>query len=154
MRRREDARFLANRDRELLRLERGFASGRYHLFRDRSRFSDVVELASRVGTDKVAEARRRLECAVHDRKQRVDCAVATNMIIAPENGVGEGSPVKAGEVAPTCVRTSAPVSDSGQARAQRNGGEYCSPPSVHSAFRPRSRPIGVSTPMLRSKISP
>ena len=34
------------------------------LFRDRKTFSEVVELTSRVSTDKVAEARRRLECAV------------------------------------------------------------------------------------------
>ena len=50
------------------------------LFRDRSSFSDVVELTSRVGTDKVAEARKRLGCTFHDRRQRVDCAIATNMI--------------------------------------------------------------------------
>ena len=50
------------------------------LFRDRSSFSDVVELTSREGTGKVAEARRRLECTFRDRKQRVDCAIATNMI--------------------------------------------------------------------------
>ena len=50
------------------------------LFRDRSSFSDVVELTSRVSTDKVAEARRRLGCTFHDRKERVDCAIATNMI--------------------------------------------------------------------------
>jgi len=50
------------------------------LFRDRLRFSDVVELTSRVSTDRVAEARRRLGCTFHDRKQRVDCAIATNMI--------------------------------------------------------------------------
>ena len=50
------------------------------LFRDRSSFSDVVELTSRVSTDKVAEARRRLGCTFHDRRQRVDCAIATNMI--------------------------------------------------------------------------
>ena len=50
------------------------------LFRDRSSFSDVVELTSRVGTDKVAEARRRLGCTFHDRRQRVDSAIATNMI--------------------------------------------------------------------------
>ena len=59
------------------RIRLGEAEG---LFRDRSSFSDVVELTSRVGTDKVAEARRRLECTFHDRKQRVDCAIATNMI--------------------------------------------------------------------------
>ena len=49
------------------------------LFRDRTTFSEVVELTSRVSTDKVAEARRRLECAFHE-KPRVDCAIATNMI--------------------------------------------------------------------------
>ena len=50
------------------------------LFRDRSSFSDVVELTSRVSTDKVAEARRRLGQSFHDRRGRVDCAIATNMI--------------------------------------------------------------------------
>ncbi len=50
------------------------------LFRDRSSFSDVVELTSRVSTGRVAEARRRLGCTFQDRKQRVDCAIATNMI--------------------------------------------------------------------------
>ena len=50
------------------------------LFRDRSSFSDVVELTSRVSTDRVAAARRRLQTTFHDRKQRVDCAIATNMI--------------------------------------------------------------------------
>ena len=49
------------------------------LFRDRKTFSEVVELTSRVSTDKVAEARRRLECGFHE-SQRVDCAIATNMI--------------------------------------------------------------------------
>jgi hypothetical protein len=50
------------------------------LFRDRSGFSEVMELTSRVSTDKVAEARRRLGCGFYDVKQRVDCAIATNMI--------------------------------------------------------------------------
>ena len=50
------------------------------LFRDRSLFSDVVELTSRVSTDRVAEARRRLGTAFRDREHRVDCALATNMI--------------------------------------------------------------------------
>ena len=50
------------------------------LFRDRTSFSDVVELTSRVSTDRVAEARRRLGRTFHDRRQRVDCAIATNMI--------------------------------------------------------------------------
>ena len=49
------------------------------LFRDRRTFSDVVELTSRVSTDKVAQARRLLESRFHE-KQRVDCAIATNMI--------------------------------------------------------------------------
>ena len=49
------------------------------LFRDRRTFSDVVELTSRVSTDKVAQARRLLESAFHE-PQRVDCAIATNMI--------------------------------------------------------------------------
>lgn len=51
----------------------------YGLFRDRKTFSEVVELTSRVSTDKVAEARRRLECRFHE-SQRVDSAIATNMI--------------------------------------------------------------------------
>ncbi len=51
----------------------------YGLFRDRRTFSDVVELTSRVSTDRVADARRRLERAFHET-DRVDCAIATNMI--------------------------------------------------------------------------
>ena len=50
------------------------------LFRDRTDFSEVLELTSRVSTDQVAEARRRLECRFDDRDNRVDCALATNMI--------------------------------------------------------------------------
>jgi hypothetical protein len=50
------------------------------LFQDRKTFSEVVELTSRVSTDKVAEARRRLETPFHKIEQRVDCAIATNMI--------------------------------------------------------------------------
>ncbi len=49
------------------------------LFRDRKTFSEVMELTSRVSTDKVAEARRRLDCGFHEA-QRVDCAIATNLI--------------------------------------------------------------------------
>jgi hypothetical protein len=49
------------------------------LFQSRKTFSEVVELTSRVSTDKVAEARRRLESHFHE-PQRVDCAIATNMI--------------------------------------------------------------------------
>ena len=50
------------------------------LFQDRKTFSEAVELTSRVSTDKVAEARRRLETPFHKIEQRVDCAIATNMI--------------------------------------------------------------------------
>jgi hypothetical protein len=50
------------------------------LFQDRKTFSEVIELTSRVSTDKVAEARRRLEAPFHKIDQRVDCAIATNMI--------------------------------------------------------------------------
>ena len=49
------------------------------LFRDRVRFSEVVELTSRESTAKVAEARRRLQLRFHQR-DGVDCAIATNMI--------------------------------------------------------------------------
>ena len=49
------------------------------LFQDRHRLSNVLELTSRVSTDKVAEARRRLEAAFHE-DLRVDWAIATNMI--------------------------------------------------------------------------
>ncbi|MCB9882370.1 MAG: helicase [Planctomycetes bacterium] len=50
------------------------------LFRNRTRFREVVELTSRVSTNKVAEAKRRLETPFQDMQQRVDCAIATNMI--------------------------------------------------------------------------
>ena len=49
------------------------------LFQNRRTFSSVVELTSRVSTDKVAEARRRLD-ASFNKPDRVDCAIATNMI--------------------------------------------------------------------------
>ena len=49
------------------------------LFRDRRTFSEVVELTSRVSTNQVAEARRRLERPFHESR-RVDCAIATNMV--------------------------------------------------------------------------
>ncbi|MGO9489318.1 MAG: DISARM system helicase DrmA, partial [Solirubrobacteraceae bacterium] len=49
------------------------------LFQDRRTFSEVVELTSRVPTNKVADARRRLG-QTFDQKDRVDCAIATNMI--------------------------------------------------------------------------
>ena len=50
------------------------------LFADRKRFSEVLELTSRVSTDKVAEARRRLEAPYQRGAHSVDCAIATNMI--------------------------------------------------------------------------
>jgi hypothetical protein len=50
------------------------------LFQDRRNFSEVLELTSRVSTAKVAEARRRLEAPYREIDQRVDCAIATNMI--------------------------------------------------------------------------
>jgi hypothetical protein len=50
------------------------------LFQDRKTFSEVMELTSRVSTDKIAEARRRLDAPFHQIHQRVDCAIATNMI--------------------------------------------------------------------------
>lgn len=49
------------------------------LFADRTGFSEPVELTSRVSTDGVAEARRRLGRAYRE-DDRVDCAIATNMI--------------------------------------------------------------------------
>ena len=49
------------------------------LFRDRRRFSEVLELTSRVSTDRVAKARARLEVKFREDKH-VDCAIATNMI--------------------------------------------------------------------------
>ncbi|MCY3661617.1 MAG: DISARM system helicase DrmA [bacterium] len=49
------------------------------LFQDRRTFSDVVELTSRVSTARVAQARRRLNSGFHE-SDRVDCAIATNMI--------------------------------------------------------------------------
>jgi hypothetical protein len=55
------------------------AGERSGLFQNRTTFSDVVELTSRVSTAKVADARRRLECGAHER-ERVDSAIATNMI--------------------------------------------------------------------------
>jgi hypothetical protein len=52
---------------------------KYGLFQNRKYFSEVVELTSRVSTDKVAQARRKLESMFHE-PQHVDCAIATNMI--------------------------------------------------------------------------
>jgi hypothetical protein len=49
------------------------------LFVDRKIAYDVVELTSRVSTDKVAEAKRQLSRTFHE-KDHVDVAIATNMI--------------------------------------------------------------------------
>ena len=49
------------------------------LFRDRTLYSEVMELTSRVTTDQVATAFERLGREFHE-KGRVDCALATNMI--------------------------------------------------------------------------
>ena len=49
------------------------------LFRDRTLYSEVMELTSRVTTDQVATAFERLGRGFHE-KDRVDCALATNMI--------------------------------------------------------------------------
>ncbi len=49
------------------------------LFDNRKIATDVVELTSRVRTDKVAEAKRRLALPFSE-KERVDVAIATNMI--------------------------------------------------------------------------
>jgi hypothetical protein len=49
------------------------------LFADRKLSSDVLELTSRVPTDKVADAKRRLSLPFQE-KERVDVALATNMI--------------------------------------------------------------------------
>jgi len=59
-----------------LRRRLGEKSG---LFRDRKKTSEVLELTSRVPTDRVAEARDRLGLGFHESK-RVDFAIATNMI--------------------------------------------------------------------------
>jgi hypothetical protein len=48
-------------------------------FQDRRTFTEVVELTSRVSTSRVADARRRLGLGF-DAPDRVDCALATNMI--------------------------------------------------------------------------
>jgi hypothetical protein len=51
------------------------------LFEGRRRVKDLpVELTSRVPTDKVAEAKRRLGTSYSDTENRIDSAIATNMI--------------------------------------------------------------------------
>ena len=49
------------------------------LFADRKKFAEPRELTSRVSTNEVADTKRRLALAFHD-KERVDVALATNMI--------------------------------------------------------------------------
>ena len=49
-------------------------------FADRQIAFEPLELTSRVGTNKVAEAKRRLAAPFAEQKQRVDVALATNMI--------------------------------------------------------------------------
>jgi hypothetical protein len=49
-------------------------------FADREIKYDVMELTSRVPTDEVSEAKRRLASPFKDKKDRVDVALATNMI--------------------------------------------------------------------------
>jgi hypothetical protein len=50
------------------------------LFSDRDIAYEVLELTSRVSTDAVAQAKRRLAQRFNDKKERVDVALATNMI--------------------------------------------------------------------------
>ncbi|NLN92721.1 MAG: helicase [Candidatus Hydrogenedens sp.] len=50
------------------------------VFSDRHVSFDVMELTSRVGTGDVAEAKRRLDIPFPQKKERVDVAIATNMI--------------------------------------------------------------------------
>lgn len=59
--------------------ERRRIGERRGLLQDRTTKFDVVELTSRVSTDQVAQARRRLG-ATFDQGDRVDYAIATNMI--------------------------------------------------------------------------
>ena len=49
-------------------------------FQHRTKFSEVVELTSRVPTNKVSEARQRLSSPFYDINKRIDSAIATNMI--------------------------------------------------------------------------
>lgn len=51
----------------------------FGLFQDRKTFAAVMELTSRVPTHEVAEARAKLALSA-DERDRVDCAIATNMI--------------------------------------------------------------------------
>ena len=50
------------------------------LFENRKKLHDPRELTSRVSTDKVADTKRRLSLSFHDQKERLDVALATNMI--------------------------------------------------------------------------
>ncbi len=53
-------------------------SGR--LFANRKKLHDPRELTSRVSTNEVADTKRRLDLTFHDDKERLDVALATNMI--------------------------------------------------------------------------
>lgn len=50
------------------------------LFADRKKLHDPRELTSRVSTAEVADTKRRLDLTFHDDKERLDVALATNMI--------------------------------------------------------------------------
>ena len=50
------------------------------LFADRKKLHDPRELTSRVSTSEVADTKRRLDLTFHDDKERLDVALATNMI--------------------------------------------------------------------------
>ncbi len=50
------------------------------LFADRKKLHDPRELTSRVSTNNVADTKRRLGLTFHDDKERLDVALATNMI--------------------------------------------------------------------------
>lgn len=50
------------------------------LFENRKKLHDPRELTSRVSTNEVADTKRRLALTFHDQKERLDVALATNMI--------------------------------------------------------------------------
>ena len=50
------------------------------LFVNRKKLHDPRELTSRVSTNEVADTKRRLDLTYHDNKERLDVALATNMI--------------------------------------------------------------------------
>ena len=109
------------------------------LFRDRTAFSEVLELTSRVSTDKVAAARRRLECPFNDRDNRVDCALATNMI-----SVGLDIPLVPGCAPGDCLSL-----PSGHVRATRATRTRCRTP--HGVREPPDTDIIVLTVLRRRR---